>query len=155
MEIGTLVRSALLTLALAAPAGAEPDGGEPPSSDKPDAAPPLVLVPNGSGAATEPQAEPSGLPPPPALDSKRSPMPDRLANDHWMQYYPMAPPTPPVPNTGGKSGGGANRVNTIFGPIPANSGKGATGGAPPDIPRDSVTRTPEDMMVPPTPSSTP
>jgi hypothetical protein len=82
-------------------------------------------------------------------------MPDRLANDHWLQYYPQAAPTPPVPDSSGKtgsttrvkSGGGANKVNTIF--------KGATGGAPPDVPRGSVTRTPEDQMAPPAPSTTP
>lgn len=153
----TLSGSALLlALAMAAPARAEPDAGPP--GDKPDAGPPLVVVPNSSGTTAEPQGERTGLPAPPALDSKRSPMPDRLANDHWLQYFPMAPPTPPVPNSGGTTGGGAKRVNTIFGPTGGkrvNNGKRATGGAPPDIPRDSVTRTPEDMMVPPTPTSTP
>jgi hypothetical protein len=80
-------------------------------------------------------------------------MPDRLANDHWMQYYPMAAPTPPVPDGTGKSGGGASRVNTIY--KSATGGKGATGGAPPDVPRGSVTRTPEDQMGPTLPSSAP
>ena len=147
----TLSGSALLlALAIAAPARAEPDAGPP--EDKPDAGAPLVVVPNSSGTTAEPQGERPGLPAPPALDSKRSPMPDRLANDHWLQYFPMAPPTPPVPTS--TAGGGARRTSTIFGPVPANS-KRPTGGAPPDIPRDSVTRTPEDMMAPPTPTSTP
>jgi hypothetical protein len=146
----TLSRSALLLLlALGTPARADPDAGTP--SDKPDAAPPLVLRPSTSAAPAEPRGE-TGRPAPPALDSTRSPMPDRLANDHWLQYYPMAPPTPPVPNSSGQSGGGANKASTIFGPT---VGKRPPGGAPPDIPRDSVTRTPEDQMAPSTPSSTP
>jgi hypothetical protein len=150
----TLMGSALLVLALSAPAVADPDGGAP--SDKPDAAPPLVVVPNASRTATDQSGAREGRPAPPALDSTRSPMPDRLANDHWMQYYPMAPPTPPVPEntgkSGGTSGGGAKRASTIFGPT---VGQRPPGGAPPDIPRDSVTRTPEDQLAPPTPSSTP
>jgi hypothetical protein len=150
----TLIGSALLVLALAAPAGAEPDGGAP--GDKPDAAPPLVLTPNGSGAATDQSGAQEGRPAPPALDSKRSPMPDRLANDHWMQYYPMAPPTPQVPANTGKAGaptgGGAHRANTIFGP---GVGEPPPGAAPADIPRDSVTRTPEDQMGLTVPSQAP
>jgi hypothetical protein len=150
----TLSRSALLLmLAFGAPARADPDAGTP--SDKPDAAPPLVLTPSTSASPAEPHGE-TGRPAPPSLDSTRSPMPDRLANDHWMQYYPMAPPTQPVPDgsgkSGGTSGGGANRTSTIFGPT---VGTRPPGGAPPDIPRDSVTRTPEDQMAPSTPSLTP
>jgi hypothetical protein len=133
-----------LTLALEAGASAQPDAGAEPN--KPDAAAPLVVVPNASAAPAEPQGETTGRPPPRALDSKRTPMPDRLANDHWMQYFPMAPPTPPIPNSAGASGGGAKRVNTI---------KGPSSSAPPDIPRGSVTRTPEDQMAPTTPSITP
>jgi hypothetical protein len=150
----TLMGSALLVLALAAPVRAEPDGGT--AGDKPDAGAPLVVVPNGSAAPPQRSGETPGLPPPPALDSKRTPMPDRLANDHWMQYYPMAPPTPPAPESTGKTGatagGGAKKVNTIFGPT---VGTRPPGGAPADIPRGSVTRTPEDQMAPPAPSSTP
>jgi hypothetical protein len=146
----TLIGSALLVLALTTPAVADPDGGAP--SDKPDAAPPLVLTPNASGETTGQSGAQEGRPAPPSRDSKRSPMPDRLANDHWMQYYPMAPPTPPVPENTGTSGGGAKRASTIFGPT---VGQRPPGGAPPDIPRDSVTRTPEDQMAPPSPSSTP
>lgn len=152
----TLMGSALLVLTLAAPAAAQPDGGT--AGDKPDAGAPLVVVPNGSGAGTQPRGETPGLPPPPALDSKRTPMPDRLANDHWLQYYPQAPPTPPVPENTGKagaksgttSGGGAKKVNTIFGPT---VGTRPPGGAPPDVPRGSVTRAPEDQLAPPSPSS--
>jgi hypothetical protein len=139
-----------LTLALEAGARAQPDAGPEPS--KPDAAAPLVVVPNGSGAPAAAQGELPGRPAPPSLDSKRSPMPDRLANDHWLQYFPQAPPTPPVPESTGKSGGGANKASTIFGPT---VGKRPPGGAPPDIPRDSVTRTPEDQLAPTTPSITP
>jgi hypothetical protein len=145
MGMRALLGPGLLVLALGAPVAAEPDGAAEPN--KPDAGAPLVVVPNGSASPAETHGESTGRPPPRALDSKRTPMPDRLANDHWMQYYPMAPPTPPVPEGTGKSGGGASRVNTIY--------KGATGGAPPDIPRDSVTRTPEDQMGPTVPSSAP
>jgi len=109
-------------------------------AENPDAGSSLVS-PNGAPPA-EPAGEVPGRPPPRALDSKRTPMPDRLANDHWLQYYPLAPPTPPVPQSGGATGGGANRASTIF-------KKAATGGAPPDLPRDSVTRTPEDQLAPP------
>ncbi|HEY6476487.1 MAG TPA: hypothetical protein VI456_07870 [Polyangia bacterium] len=154
MGIRTLVVSGLLVLALGAPVTAEPDGGAAPDKPNPDAGAPLVVVPNGSAAPTEPHGESTGRPPPRALDSKRTPMPDRLANDHWLQYYPMAPPTPPVPGSTSTSGGGANRVNTIYKGATGGA-KGATGGAPPDVPRDSVTRTPEDQMGPTVPSSAP
>jgi len=145
----TLMGPALLVLAIAAPAVAQPDGGT--ATDKPDAGPPLVVVPTASAAPAQGHGEKPGLPAPPALDSKRTPMPDRLANDHWLQYFPMAPPTPPVPEHTGQSGGGAKKVNTIFGPT---VGKRPPGGAPPDIPRDSVTRTPEDQLAPPASSTT-
>jgi hypothetical protein len=133
-----------LTFALQVRAGAEPDAATEPN--KPDAGAPLVVVPNGSAAPAEQQGEVPGRPPPRALDSKRTPMPDRLANDHWLQYFPMAPPTPTVPDSTGTSGGGAKRANTI---------KGGSGGAADDIPRDSVTRTPEDQMGLSPPSSAP
>jgi len=125
-----------------------PTGAQSPTekkADNPDAAPPLLESPRNA-----PPAQPAGEvpgPPPRALDSKRTPMPDRLQLDHWGQYYPQAPPTPPIPDSGGASGGGAKRVNTII-------KKAATGGAPPDLPRDSVTRTPEDQLAPPSPPAT-
>jgi hypothetical protein len=156
MRWRSVTSALLLSSALVGPAGAQPDAT--PEANKPDAGAPLVVVPNGSAAPAQAPGESPGLPPPPALDSKRTPMPDRLANDHWLQYFPLAPPTPPVPDSSGKTGGGPKKVNTIFGPTGskgAAGGKGATGGAPPDIPRDSVTRTPEDQMAPPSPSSTP
>ena len=113
----------------------------------PDGGTSLLAVPSASGTKpTESARESSGLPPPRALDSKRTPMPDRLANDHWLQYFPMAPPTPPIPEGTGASGSGATRVNRI---------KDSTGGAPPDIPRDSVTRTPEDQLAPASPAEAP
>ena len=112
----------------------------------PDGSPPLIVGPKaGAPAATEPSGQP-GRPAPPALDSKRSPMPDREALPQFMQETtPLAPPTPPVPPAGGSAsaGGGAKRVDKIH-------------QSPPDdrpaanLPRDSVTRTPEDMMEPPT-----
>jgi hypothetical protein len=112
----------------------------------PDGSPPLIVGPKaGAPAATEPGQTP-GRPAPPALDSKRSPMPDRLALPAFMQETtPLAPPTPPVPEAGGSSsaGGGAKRVDKIH-PSPPDDRPGAT------IPRDSVTRTPEDMMQPAT-----
>ncbi len=131
----------MLALALPFVLGVRADARAGEQADTPDAGAPLLLVPNGSATPAEPGSETPGVPPPRALDSKRTPMPDRLANDHWLQYFPMAPPTPPIPDGNGASGGGANRVNKI---------EGSTGGAPPDIPRDSVTRTPEDQLAPPT-----
>jgi hypothetical protein len=145
MGTRTLLATGLIVLAFGGPATAAPDAGA--TADKPDAGAPLVVVPNHSAAPAQPGGESTGRPPPRALDSKRTPMPDREANDHWMQYSPTAAPTPPVPGSTGKSGGGAGRVNTIY--------KGATGGAPPEVPRGSVTRTPEDEMAPPTPSAAP
>jgi hypothetical protein len=114
------------------PPGDNPDGG------------PLIAAPGSStGAPTSPQTE-SGpwSPPPRSLDSKRAPVPDRLALPWDMQDVPLAP-TPPIPDNGGtnQTGGGANHTSKIF--------KGS-GGAPSDIPRDSVTRTPEDQLAPPT-----
>ncbi|HVV50296.1 MAG TPA: hypothetical protein VHO06_11595 [Polyangia bacterium] len=112
--------------------------------DRPDAAPPLLVRPNGAAAsAAEAPAPKPGFPPPRALDSARTPMPDRLALPHAIQYYPLAPPTPPIPE-GTNQGGGARRMNDIL--------RGA-GGAPPDLPRDAVTRTPEDQLAPRAPPS--
>lgn len=140
--MGTRVAVALgLALALRVVGDAHAQNPADQEAENPDAASSLLVSPNGAPPA-EPVGEVPGRPPPRALDSKRTPMPDRLALPHWLQYYPLAPPTPPVPESGGATGGGANRVNTIF-------KKAATGGAPPDLPRDSVTRTPEDQLAPP------
>jgi hypothetical protein len=154
-----LLWALVLASALQGRAGAQPDAGNEPTPNppgtepnKPDAGPPLVVVPNASRTATDQSGAREGRPAPPALDSNRSPMPDRLANDHWMQYFPMAPPTPPVPENTGTSGGGAKRASTIFGPT---VGKRPPPGAPSDLPRGSVTRTPEDQLAPPSSSQTP
>ncbi|HXJ18920.1 MAG TPA: hypothetical protein VMT03_01705 [Polyangia bacterium] len=138
----------LMALALSLTIGARA-GAQAQRTDRPDAGPPL-LDPNLAlpTAGTEPPPPP-GTPPPRALDSKRTPMPDRLALPDDMQNIPLAPPTPPIPPlppNGGKqaqTGGGPKRVNQIFKTPPADQGPGR------DIPRDSVTRTPEDQ-VPPT-----
>ncbi len=61
---------------------------------------------------------------------------------------PLAPPTPPIPNhsaTNGQTGSGANRTSKIL----KNASKGASAAAPSEIPRDNVTRTPEDQLAPP------
>jgi hypothetical protein len=132
----------MLALALGVGAHAQGDVGPGP----PDGGASL-LAPPGSGAPPAASgSETSGRPPPRALDSKRTPMPDRLALPEDLQTAPLAPPTPYVPDNGGtgtRTGSGAKGVEQIF--------KGATGGAPPDLPRDSVTRTPEDQLAPPTP----
>ena len=136
-----------LVLALPFALGVRADAWAGEETNTPDGGAPLLLVPNGSATPAEPRSETPGLPPPRALDSKRTPMPDRLALPQSMQNTPLAPPTPFIPDNSGtstKAGGGANRVNQIF--------SGATGGAPPEIPRDSVTRTPEDQLAPPRPS---
>ena len=59
-----------------------------------------------------------------------------------MMDIPLAPPTPPVPNN---SGGGANRTSKIL----KDASKGTSGAASSEIPRDDVTRTPEDQLAPP------
>jgi hypothetical protein len=114
------------------PPGDNPDGG------------PLVATPGSStGAPTNAQAETAPWPQP-SLDSKRAPVPDRLALPWDMQDVPLAPP-PPIPNNGGtnnQTGSGANHTSKIF--------KRTSGGADSDVPRDSVTRTPEDQLAPPT-----
>ena len=88
-------------------------------ADRPDAGVPLVEspapVPTGGGE-THP-----GTPAPRALDSTRTPMPDREALPKDVQDARLAPPTPPVPQTGSgtKTGGGPARVKDIFrGPAP-------------------------------------
>lgn len=146
--MGTRVAVALgLALALGIAGDVHAQNPADQEAENPDAASSLLVSPNGAPPAA-PAGEVPGRPPPRALDSKRTPMPDRLALPHWLQYYPLAPPTPPVPESGGATGGGANRVNTIF-------KKAATGGAPPDVPRDSVTRTPEDQIAPAPATKTP
>jgi hypothetical protein len=82
-------------------------------ADRPDAGVPLVQLPSPQPAAAE--SPPSGAPAPRALDSKRTPMPDREALPKDVQDAPLAPPTPPIPQTtAAKSGGGAARVKEIF-----------------------------------------
>jgi hypothetical protein len=135
-----------LALALAFVLGVGADARGDVGPGPPDGGASLLLEPSGSGAPpAQSGSETSGRPPPRALDSKRTPMPDRLALPEDLQTAPLAPPTPYVPDNSGtsnKTGSGSNRVNQIF--------KGATGGAPADLPRDSVTRTPEDQLAPPT-----
>src|SRR4029077_209304 len=82
MGMRALLAPGLLVLVLGAPLAAEPDGTAEPN--KSDAGAPLVVVPNASATPAEAHGESTGRPPPRALDSKRTPMPDRLANDHWM-----------------------------------------------------------------------
>lgn len=123
------IRSALglmvVAASLAAGSGAR---AETRRSDRPDASVPLLESPSRSTAAESP-APPPGTPPPRALDSKRTPMPDREALPKDLQDAPLAPPTPPVPQStaGAKKGGGPSRVKDIFQGQPA----GTTGGQPP------------------------
>ena len=115
----------------------------PPPGDRPDGGASLVTVPNSSAATpTSSETEAPWPPPPRSLDSKRAPVPDRLMLPEDMMDIPLAPPTPPIPN----SGGGANRTSTI---LKKDFSKGTSAGAPSDIPRDNVTRTPEDQLAPP------
>jgi hypothetical protein len=149
--MGTRVALALglaLAFVFEAHVGARAESGQP--ADNPDGGAPLVVMPNGSAAApTDSQTQPPGLPPPRSLDSKRAPVPDRLMLPDDMINIPLAPPTPPIPDnsgtsnrSGNKTGGGANRTSQIF--------RSVSAGAPPELPRDSVTRTPEDQLAPPT-----
>jgi len=129
----------VLALGVAAGSGARAETRRP---DRPDAGPPLLESPSRT-TATE-AAEPApGTPPPRALDSKRTPMPDRLALPQDLQDAPLAPPTPPVPQSTGttKKGGGPSRVKDIFHGQP-----GKAGGS--QQPPDSVTHTPEDQLSP-------
>ena len=115
-----------------------------PPANSPDGGASLVEMPNSSaGAATDSQTEAPWPPPPRSLDSKRAPVPDRLMLPEDMMDIPLAPPTPPIPNS---SGGGANRASKI---LKKDAAKGMSGAAPSEIPRDNVTRTPEDQLVPP------
>src|SRR4051794_36311119 len=119
--------------------GARPDGGAS-----------LVGVPGSSAATpTSSETEAPWPPPPRSLDSKRAPVPDRLMLPEDMMDIPLAPPTPPIPNNSGtngnRGGGGANRTSSILKRPP----KATSDSAPSEIPRDNVTRTPEDQLAPP------
>jgi hypothetical protein len=130
----------LTALALSLAAGAYAGAQTQRTTDRPDAGPGL-LDPNIPRPAANTEQN-RATPPPRSLDSKRAPVPDRLALPEDLQDIPLAPPTPPVPQNGGnKTGGGPNRVQEIF----KNPGGGE------DIPRGAATRTPEDMVAPPTP----
>ena len=126
----------------------------PPPAGSQDGGASLVGVPGSSAAVpTSSESEAPWPPPPRSLDSKRAPVPDRLMLPADMEDIPLAPPTPPIPNNSGtNTGGGANRTSAILKGPP----KGAAGNAPSDIPRDNVTRTPEDWLAPaPYPSQGP
>ena len=116
-------------------------------ADRPDGgSPPLLESPSHATAAESPAPAP-GTPAPRALDSKRTPMPDREALPQDLQDAPLAPPTPPIPqSTGGsKKGGGPSRVKDIFHGPPNGAGGQQQ-------PRDSVTHTPEDQLAPSPPA---
>jgi len=116
----------------------------PPPGERPDGGASLITLPNGSAATpTSSETEAPWPPPPRSLDSKRAPVPDRLMLPEDMMDIPLAPPTPPIPNS---SGGGANRSSTI---LKKDFAKGTSPGAASDIPRDNVTHTPEDQLAPP------
>ena len=139
----------VLALVVALVLGMRADGRAetvPPPGNKPDGGTSLVALPNSSAVTPASSETETPWPPPPrSPDSKRAPVPDRLMLPEDMLDIPLAPPTPTIPNNSGTSsqtGGGANRTSKIF--------KGSSGGAPSDIPRDSVTRTPEDQLAPPT-----
>ena len=116
----------------------------PPPGQRPDGGASLITLPNSSAATpTSSETEAPWPPPPRSLDSKRAPVPDRLMLPEDMMDIPLAPPTPPIPNS---SGGGANRSSTI---LKKDFAKGTSPGAASDIPRDNVTHTPEDQLAPP------
>ncbi len=118
----------------------------PPPGDRPDGGASLITVPTSSAATPASSETEAPWPPPPrSLDSKRAPVPDRLMLPEDMMDIPLAPPTPPVPNNGA-NGGGANRTSAI---LKKDFAKGNSAGVPSDIPRDNVTRTPEDQLAPP------
>ena len=136
----------VLALVVAFGLGAEARGRAetvPPPGERPDGGASLITLPNGSAATpTSSETEAPWPPPPRSLDSKRAPVPDRLMLPEDMLDIPLAPPTPPIPN----SGGGANRASKI---LKKDFSKGTSPGAASDIPRDNVTRTPEDQLAPP------
>ncbi len=142
MELRAAVGLMVVAAGVAAGGGAR---GETRRGDRPDAGAPLIESPSRATAADSPEAAPApGTPPPRALDSKRTPMPDREALPQDLQDAPLAPPTPPIPQstTTAKKGGGPARVKDIFRGQPGAGGGGA------QQPRDSVTRTPEDQLAP-------
>jgi hypothetical protein len=112
-------------------------------ADRPDAGVPLVEAPSPvpvAPAASGSESRP-GTPAPRALDSARTPMPDRDALPKDLQDARLAPPTPPVPQSSGtKTGGGPNRVKDIFHGQNGAAGRQQTPGA--------VTGTPEDQTAP-------
>jgi hypothetical protein len=103
----------LMVLALGLTVGGRA-GAETHRNDRPDAGPPL-LDPNAPRQTAGGDERP-GTPPPRAMDSTRTPMPDRDALPKDLQDARLAPPTPPVPQGTGapKTGGGPNRVKEIF-----------------------------------------
>ncbi|HTB59242.1 MAG TPA: hypothetical protein VLC06_15320 [Polyangia bacterium] len=140
----------VLALAVGFVLGLSADGRAetvPPASNA-DGGASLVELPNSSaGAPTNSQTEAPWPPPPRSLDSKRAPVPDRLMLPEDMLDIPLAPPTPPIPNnsgSNGQTGSGANRTSKIF----KNASK-TSPEAPSEIPRDNVTRIPEDQLAPP------
>jgi hypothetical protein len=140
----------VLALAVASVLGIGPSGRAEtvPPANGADGGASLVEMPNSSaGAPTNAQTEAPWPPPPRSLDSKRAPVPDRLMLPEDMLDIPLAPPTPPIPNnsgTNGQTGSGANGTSEIF-----KSAAKTSGDAPSEIPRDNVTRTPEDQLAPP------
>lgn len=141
MGIRSAVGVMVLAGGLAAGGSARGDTRRP---DRPDAGPPLIQLPSHEPAPAAEQPAP-GTPAPRALDSTRSPMPDRDALPKDVQDARLAPPTPPVPQTSGtKTGGGPARVKDIF------HGQAGAGGS--QQPRNGVTRTPEDQLAPSPPA---
>ncbi|HSS40223.1 MAG TPA: hypothetical protein VLT58_15755 [Polyangia bacterium] len=143
MGLRSAVGLMVLAAGVAAGSGAR---AETRRADRPDGGAPLLESPSRATAAESPEPAPA-TPPPRALDSKRTPMPDREALPQDLQDAPLAPPTPPIPQntTGAKKGGGPSRVKEIFHGQP-----GAAGGQ--QQPRDNVTRTPEDQLAPAPPA---
>jgi hypothetical protein len=134
LVVGTALAMRADGRAETAPSGGRPDGGAS-----------LVTVPNGSTATPASSETEAPFPPPPrSLDSKRAPVPERLMLPADMEDIPLAPPTPTIPNSSGAQGSGANRTSAILKRPP----KGSSGTTPSDIPRDNVTRTPEDQLAP-------
>jgi hypothetical protein len=144
--MGTRVVLALVGV-FALGVGADGRGETGSAASSPDGGASLVEVPNRSaGVPTDSQTEAPWPPPPRSLDSKRAPVPDRLMLPEDMLDIPLAPPTPPIPNSSGtntQTGSGANGTSKIF-----KSPSKTSGDAPSEIPRDNVTRTPEDQLAP-------
>ena len=141
-----VVLALAVAFVLGAGAAGRAETGAP--GNNPDGGASLVEMPNSSaGAPTNSQTEAPWPPPPRSLDSKRAPVPDRLMLPDEMKDVPLAPPTPPIPNNSGtnsQTGSGANGTSKIFKGASKTSPE-----APSEIPRDNVTRTPEDQLAPP------